>query len=507
MVNEEDLRSELGFRVDSRDKSLPTKAMMATFLRDDLEDDDVDAITDVMVHGAATPRGTYETSTQVLAVLGRDVQNPLEGPVLEVKVPSWNTYRRALKDFGQGPIEDADGKKPQADAVEAKEPKKRLTEEDFDYTSEGTFRKHVQLGYDPRAVNQHVDAVNRANFLAATDLVRTRDERPLFIINQDGNPHPLYAASWKYGKSAERHGPQDGKDYTLVGKLGSGAFRSRRGVSYPMYPGTVNKLEYYVMSAHFLETNETFCLAFRWGSPNPRAQVSMLDEVGKYPDAPILKMSDKGFASEEFTRNDRTYCDPRGTIMITPLPRWAWVREIVADLWNSGEAKAVPEAGKTLLYGQRRSYWGDLKVLPFNVACFYTEEDPEDYLEDPEAFGVFELAPKLFAVAFYTNLEVDHPEVAKWFEAQYSGRWACENLFKRAKALLGRSQAQTPFQRHLGYAYGMFVFAGLGLWRLRQRIRLDFWEAWGRGISRNLFLDPMKRFIERRFESPLRRKK
>lgn len=506
MVNEEELRGELGFRVDCRDKSLPLKAMLKTFLKDGLKDDDVDAITDVMAHGAATPRGTYETSTQVIGVLGRDVQDPREGPILDVKVPSWSTYRRALKDFGQSPVEGGEDPEPKPD-MEAKEPKKRLTVDDFEYTTEGTFRKDIQLDYDVRAANRHIDAVNRATFLAATDLVRTRDERPLFILNQDGNPYALYAESWKYGKSAERHGPQDGKDFTLIGKIGSGAFRSRRGISYPMYAGTVNKIEYYVMSAHMVETNETFCLAFRWGSPNPRAQVSMLDEIVKYPDAPILKMSDKGFASEEFTRNDRNYCDPRGTIMITPLPRWAWVREIVADLWNSGEAKPVPEAGKALLYAQRRSNWGDQTVMPFNVACFYTEEDPEDYLDDPEAFGVFQLAPKLFAVAFYTNLEVDHPEVAKWFEAQYSGRWACENLFKRAKALLGRSQAHTPFHRHLGYAYGMYAFAALGLWRLRQRIRLDFWEAWGRGISRNIFLEPMKRFIERRFESPLRRKK
>jgi hypothetical protein len=506
MLNEEELRGELGFRVDCRDKSQPIKAMMATFLADDVKDDDVDLITDVMTHAAATPRGTYETSTQVLAELSRDVQDPRQGPVIPAKVPSWNTYRRALLDFGQDPVEG--NEEPEAEPEPEPElvkvaGKARLSETDFDYTSEGTFRKHVQLGYDVRKVNQHIDGVCRATFLAATDLARRRDDLPLFIINKDGNPHPLYAESWKYGKSAERHGPQDGKDFTPIGRLGSGAFRDKG----PMYPGTVNKLEYYVMSAHFLETNETFCLGFRWGAPNPRSQISMRDELEKYPDAPILMMSDKGFASEEFTRNDRAYCDPRGTIMITPLPRWAWVREIVADLWNSGEAKAVPGAGKTLLYGQRRSYWADLTVLPFNVAVFFTEEDPEDYLEDPEAFGVFELAPKLFAVAFYTNLEVDHPEVAKWFEAQYSGRWACENLYKRAKALLGRSQGQTPFPRHLWYAFGMFVIAGLGLWRLRQRIRIDFWDAWTRGISRNLFLDPMKRFIERRFESPKTRKK
>lgn len=489
-AEENRLRGDVGFHVDFPDKSLALKDMLRTFLRDDIDPEDADRTTDVMAHAAATARGTYEGQTQVLAERARDAG------VAEPQVPSWSTYRRALKDFGQPPVEKGDDPAKDAEPVPVK---RELSEKDFEYTEDGTFRKDVRLDYDPRRVNQHFDGVNRANFHAARDLVQLKDR--LWVVNKDGNPHPLYAESWRYGIAAERYGPQTGKNYTLIGQLGSGAVRSKRGVSYPMYAGTMNKLEYFVMSAHFIQTNETFCLAFRFGAPNPMAQVSMLEALLSYEDAPLLMMSDKGFASEEFTRNDRNYCDPRGVIMITPLPRWAWIREIIADILNSGDAKPVPGAGKTLLFGQRREYWGDQKVHPFNVACFYTEEDPREDLDDPEAFEVFELGPKLFAVAFYTNLEVDCPEVALWFEAQYSGRWACENLFKRAKALLGRSQSHGPFHRHLAYGYGMLAFAALSLWRLRRRIRLDFWAAWIRGISRNLFLDPMKGFIERRFES------
>ncbi|MHB1260464.1 MAG: hypothetical protein ACYC2H_01985 [Thermoplasmatota archaeon] len=375
--------------------------------------------------------------------------------------------------------------------------KKALTEDDFDYTEVGTIRKNEQLDYDPKLLNPHLDGVQRAAFLAGLDLVG--HNRP-YIVNHDGTPSPLYAKSWKYGAAAKAAGPQDGKDFTLVGRLGSGAFRSRNGTSYPMYAGASNKLEWYQMSAHLIETNETFPLCFRIGAANPRAQISMLTELDKIPPSPLLMMSDKGFASEEYTRNARNYCDPRGTIMITPLPMWAWVRAIVADLWNSGEAKAIPGAGKTLLHGQRRANWGNQTVHPFNVEVFYTEEDPTEDLDDKEAFDVVQLAPKLFAVAFYTNLEIDHPEVAKWFEAQYSGRWGCENLYKRAKAIIGRSQSWGLFHRHMAYAQGMMLFASLSLWRLRQRIRIEFWDAWARGISRNLFIEPMKGFVERRFE-------
>ncbi|MHB1260462.1 MAG: hypothetical protein ACYC2H_01975 [Thermoplasmatota archaeon] len=110
MLDEERLRSDLGFLVDCPDKTLVLARMLGTLLLDGLDKDELQRITDVMTHAAATPRGTYEGNTQILRERAWDARDP-KIPFEEPKVPSWLTYRRALQDFGQPPIENIKNEK------------------------------------------------------------------------------------------------------------------------------------------------------------------------------------------------------------------------------------------------------------------------------------------------------------------------------------------------------------------------------------------------------------
>lgn len=325
-----------------------------------------------------------------------------------------------------------------------------------------------KLDYDPQAMASAFDAAFRTAFEAAVYLTNLKDRS--YYVCLDGSSRPFYGFSHDYSK----HRPKRRlEDMTIAGQWATGAFRqkgARRGA--PMYPGTLNKHDEFILSAHLYHGQESFSLGVRRGLVTPDSIEEFVGILDALPVKPAFLFADKEFPFLTKMEKLRPWCDANGVGMLIAHPKNAAVRRILAHAWHTGEAKRINGAREAVYWAVRRHDWAGSRTTAYNLLTFYFHEDPrKDSGWDHDQQDLIQLPNGIYALSFYTNVEVT-AENAYWLWTQYAARWSCENTWKRLKAYCGQSHGHGLFLRDFFFNAAMLLLSSYGLWRLERAQRL-----------------------------------
>ncbi len=258
--------------------------------------------------------------------------------------------------------------------------------------------------------------------------------------------------------------------------------------------GTWRAHEWLHLTIHHVVTGESFPLAILHRNTTHEKQMMLLVEAleGLYRNPAVILVDKEFTGAYERLAVLRDYADPRGIYIIGPQKRYANVALAMREAWTSGEAQVLPEADE-LLYFAEEVYQSDNDPKKQHTIGFvYTKDEFRSDIASEMTVAV--VTPTgaeipIRGIAFYSNLPV--PRVnAHWFCYIYARRWACESLFMRHGALMGRSQGQTMMKRHFGYAGAFLILSIYAYWRSIERSRLRLRKQWPPQLShREFFAD------------------
>jgi hypothetical protein len=313
------------------------------------------------------------------------------------------------------------------------------------------------IDYQPWLLEQGSDDTLLTAFTAAMHIAVIR--RRSFFIALDGSSRPFYGLSYHY---SDRHPERLPGELSVAGRNTSPAFqRDSR-----MYPGTVNKHEYFQMSLHLYDGKESFPLGIRRGAIDEKGIRDFLRTLDDLPVKPLAVFADRAFSN--FVKGDliRTWCDLNGVLFVTPAVRHSNVENLVTEAWHEGRAKPIKFEGETIHWSCRPHFWRQHMDSKNNLLVLYFRRDPRK--DENPAADLQQLPNGLYAVPFVINVEADETN-ALWIWKQYANRWSIENLFKRYKAYCGTSYGHGLFLRDYTYHASMVLMATYSLWRLYRR--------------------------------------
>ncbi len=210
---------------------------------------------------------------------------------------------------------------------------------------------------------------------------------------------------------------------------------------------------------------------------------------GLYRDPSVILLDKEFTGAYDRLALLRDYADPRGVYIIGPQKRYAKVVLAMREAWANGDAKVLPEAHE-LLYFSEQAYTSENDPKKQHMLGFvYSRNEFRSDIASEMSVAVVtpgDAEIPIRGIAFYSNLPVTRAN-AHWFCYIYARRWACESLFMRHGAFMGRSQAPGMVKRHFGYAGAFLVLSVYAYWRSIERSRLRLRKQWPKEISHCAF--------------------
>lgn len=323
-----------------------------------------------------------------------------------------------------------------------------------------------KIDYNPRELAAAFDAAFANAWNAATYLGGLKDRD--YYVCLDGSSRPFYGKAKHYSK---RRPERRLAEMTIAGQWATAAFRqkgAKRGVT--MYRGTVNKHDFFVMSGHLYNGQESFPLGIRRGRITHKSIEEFTGILDRLPIKPAFIFADKEFPFLTKLQKLRPWCDANGVGMLIAHPKNAAVMKLIAHAWHSGQAHRIPGAPEPVYWSVQEHNWRQARTKMYNLLTLYFHDDPR---QDPTADedDVIKLPDGIYTISFYANVEVT-AENAYWLWKQYAYRWNCENLFARWLAYCGQSHGHGMFLRDFFFNASMLMLAGYALWRLERARRL-----------------------------------